>query len=52
MYTEVVFTKPFTFVGTVGMVTYSFTASPNVRGFLDDALADELVALDLAILVL
>lgn len=48
MFTRVRFLMPFTFCGTVGMVVYNLTANPNVEGYLDDALADELVMLGLA----
>jgi hypothetical protein len=49
MYTLVRFLKPFTFAGTVAMVTYNFNASPNVEGYLDDALADQLIMDGLAV---
>ena len=48
MLVHVRFLKPFTFAGTVTMVTYSFNASTGVEGYLDSDLADELVMLGLA----
>lgn len=43
MFTRVRFLKTFLFAGTVDMVTYNFCASPNVEGYLDAALATQLV---------
>jgi hypothetical protein len=49
MYTLVQFTQCFTCAATVDMVTYNFQANSNCVGYLDAALATELINAGLAI---